>query len=95
MICLFRLSGAAPDSLKNEEDNFHRLELDLARGLRRVFRRGRGMTFQQWSQLLSPRSLAVQPPRELRRRLGSSSTLPRKRLVSDLSRHRGNPLIKD
>lgn len=51
--------------------------MDLARGLRRVFRKGRGMTFQQLSQILSPRSSVVQGPRDFRRR--SSSV--RRRLV--------------
>ena len=73
----FRFIGATPDSLKYEEDTFHKIEMDLARGLRRVFRKGRGMTFQQLSQILSPRSSIVQGPRDFRRR--SSSV--RRRLV--------------
>ena len=73
----FRFIGATPDSLKYEEDTFHKIEMDLARGLRRVFRKGRGMTFQQLSQILSPRSSIIQGPRDFRRR--SSSV--RRRLV--------------
>ena len=44
----------------------------------RVFRKGRGMTFQQLSQILSPRSSIVQGPRDFRRR---SSFTYRRRLV--------------
>ena len=76
-----RLTGAAPDSLKSEEDTFHKIEMDLVRGLRRVFRKGRGITIQQISQILSPRSSLSQPA-SIRKRIGPSSTLPRKRLVS-------------
>ena len=84
LVCLivylfYRQSGATPDSLKNEEDNFHKLEVDIARGLRRVFRKGRGMSFQQWSQLLYPRSPVVASHlRDSRKRFG---TLPRRRMV--------------
>jgi hypothetical protein len=75
--------GVAPDSLKYEEDTFHKLELDLVRGLRRVFRKGRGMTFQQITQILSPRS-SVMPSSVRRRLIPTAATLPRKRLVSSL-----------
>lgn len=67
--------------MKYEEDAFHKIEMDLVRGLRRVFKKGRGMTIQQISQILSPRSSVTQPA-SVRRRIGPSSTLPRKRLVS-------------
>lgn len=68
-------SGATPDSLKNEEDNFHRLEVGIARELRKVFRKGRSMSFQQWGQLLYPRSPVPLPM--TRKRFG---TLPRRKV---------------
>lgn len=77
----FRQTGAAPDSLKSEEDVFHKLEMDLVRGLRRVFRKGRGVTLQQIGQIFSGSSV-VPNVAGSKKRFNPYSTLPRKRKVN-------------
>ena len=78
-----RQTGVAPDNLKYEEDTFHKIEMDLVRELRRVFRKGKGFSFQHIGQILSPRSAGLSGPNK--KPASPSSTLPRNRLVSKFS----------
>lgn len=75
-----RQTGVAPDNLKYEEDTFHKIEMDLVRGLRRVFRKGKGFSFQHIGQILSPRTAGLSGHNK--KPVSPSSTLPRNRLVS-------------
>lgn len=80
LCCQFRQTGVPPDNLKSEEDTFHKLEMELVRGLRRVFRKGRGISLQQIGQILSPRPTGQLVPSK--KAMSPSATLPRNRLVS-------------
>ncbi|XP_019853101.1 PREDICTED: uncharacterized protein KIAA1109-like isoform X3 [Amphimedon queenslandica] len=73
-----RQTGVAPDNLKYEEDTFHKIEMDLVRGLRRVFRKGKGFSFQHIGQILSPRTAGLSGLNK--KPVSPSSTLPRNRL---------------